>query len=48
MCMQILWLCWGGGGNYHMLRCEWASCEQMNRDNIQQIVKVLHASNRLT
>ena len=27
---------------------EWASCEQMNMDNIQQIVKVLHACNRLT
>ena len=24
---------------YHMLRCEWASCEQLNRDNILQIVK---------
>ncbi len=32
----------------HLLRCEWASCEQMNRDNIQQIVKVLHACNRHT
>ena len=26
-----------------MLRSEWASCEQMNMDNIRQIVKVLHA-----
>ena len=24
---------------FHLLRCEWASCEQMNMDNIQQIVK---------
>ena len=31
-----------------LLRCEWASCEQMNRDNIQQIVKVLHSCNMLT
>ena len=26
----------------HMLRCEWASCEQMNMDNIRQIVCVYH------
>ena len=32
----------------NLLRCEWASCEQMNMDNIQQIVKVLHACNRHT
>ena len=29
-------------------RYEWASCEQMNRDNIRHIVKVLHACNRHT
>ena len=37
-----------GVDKFHLLRCEWASCEQMNRDNIQQIVKVLHACNRHT
>ena len=35
-------------GKYNLLRCERASCEQMNRDNILQIVKVLHACNRHT
>ena len=37
---------------YPMLRCEWASCEQLglqvNRDNIRQIVNVLHTCNRPT
>ena len=37
-----------GVDKYHLLRCQWASCEQMNRDNIRQIVKVLHACNRHT
>ena len=37
-----------GVDKYHLLRCEWASCEQMNRDNIQQIVKVLHSCNMHT
>ena len=37
-----------GVDKFHLLRCEWASCEQMNMDNIQQIVKVLHACNRHT
>ena len=37
-----------GVDKFHLLRCEWTSCEQMNRDNIQQIVKVLHARNRHT
>ena len=29
---------------YHLLMCEWANCGQLrvNRDNIQQIVMVLH------
>ena len=35
-----------GVDKFHLLRCEWASCEHMNRDNIQEIVKVLHACNR--
>ena len=33
---------------YHLFSCDWASCEQMNKDNIRQIVKVLHACNRHT
>ena len=37
-----------GVDKLHLLRCEWASCEQMNMDNIQQIVMVLHACNRHT
>ena len=37
-----------GVDKFHLLGCEWASCEQMNMDNIQQIVKVLHACNRHT
>ena len=37
-----------GVDTFHLLRCEWASCEQMNRDNIQQIANVLHACNRHT
>ena len=37
-----------GVDKYHPLRCQWASCEQMNRDNIGKIVKVLHACNRHT
>ena len=37
-----------GVDKFHLLRCEWASCEQMNMDNIQQIVNVLHACNRHT
>ena len=40
-----------GVEKYHLLRCvsEWANCEQLhvNRENIQQIVKVLHLSYNL-
>ena len=46
-CACRFWGC-DGVDKYHMLRCEWASCEHMNRDNILQIVKVLHACNRHT
>ena len=37
-----------GVDKIHLLRCEWASCEQMNMDNIQQIVRVMCACNRHT
>ena len=37
-----------GVDKYHLLRCEWASCEQMSRDNIRQIVKVLHAGHSMS
>ena len=36
-----------GMEKYHLSRCEWANCGklQVNRDNIRQIVKVLHTCN---
>ena len=39
-----------GVEKYHLLACEWANYERLhvNRDNIRQIVRVLHTCNKPT